>query len=130
MSCSDQEGYTYHVRAGDSGTVENHEGVVIVYKAGTPPVPVNLTGSVFAFEVDAPQGGLLIERSSETGGVLVTPLAGAVTAPLTVEDNRAIVAAIRQRGDGLRYRIIREVGQTRRTIFSGLIREAKQAGCC
>lgn len=132
MSCAVVEGHNFHVRSGDSGTVENDAGIVLVWKAGTPPEPVNLTGSVVRVEVDgALNAGLLIDRSSEDGGVSVTPLSGAITVPLSSADTRLLVTAIRMRGNGLRYRVLREVGGARRTILSGLICEAAIVnGCC
>jgi hypothetical protein len=130
MSCA-AIGYDYRIRPGDSGTVENEGGIVLVYKAGTPPAPVDLTGSRIVFEVQELSGpGFFLRRDSDAGGVIVSPLSGAVSVPFSSDDTQRMVAEIRRRGIGLHYRVVREIGAARRTLIWGLIREAENNGGC
>lgn len=62
------------VQVGNSGVAENPDGIVLVLKAGTPPVPVDLTGSEIIFR--ATMGEKIIRKSSATNAISVDALAG------------------------------------------------------
>ncbi len=102
----------FRVWAGNSGTVENPAGIEIVLKAGTPPAPVDLTGSEIVFR--AVLGSGVIRKTSANGGITIVELEGRITVPITVADSRLMTA-----GDRWRYEIERRIGGSERTIICG-----------
>jgi hypothetical protein len=106
--------YDFRIRAGDSGTIENQDGMAFTYKAGEPPAFVNLTGSVIVFRAE--YRGTVLQKTSLDGDIIVDGPAGKVTVPITVADSRLFKPGARAD-----YKIQRRFGNVRRTLLEGFI---------
>ena len=93
---------------GNSGIVENPDGIVIILKADGEPE--NLTGSNFVFR--AVNGGVELIRKDTDSGVVIDALAGKVTIPITVAESRSLPQICR-------YEIEQRLGAAQRTRLRG-----------
>jgi hypothetical protein len=99
---------------GNTGTVENPSGIVFVMKAGSTPVPVDLTGSEIIFLVRNMSGGLVLRKTSANGGITLDALAGKITIPITAPETRLM-----QVGARLKYEVERRISGIERTVLTG-----------
>ncbi len=108
---------SFTIWRGNSGVVENAQGISIIVKSGTPPVPVNLTGSVITFlAVLASTKAEIVAKTSANGGVIVTPEAGAIVVPITEPESLLFLM-----GERDIYEIERQIGADQRTLVWGYI---------
>ena len=97
---------------GNSGTFENQSGIVAIFKAGSPGVPINFTGAEIVFR--ATDGTQAIRKTSADNGIALEPLAGRITIPITVAESRLF-----GRGRRWRYEIECRAAGAERTIMTG-----------
>ena len=98
----------FTIIAGNSGTVDNPDGIVIVLKADGSPE--DLTGSTIVFR--AKNGSTEVLRKDSTDGITVDAEAGRITIPITAAESRALPPASR-------YEVERRIGSAQRTRLSG-----------
>lgn len=108
--------YNLTVRAGNSGSVQNEAGLEVILTAGTPPVPVDMTGDEIVFRVMA--GATQALRKTTATGITVNIATGRITVPLTVQDSRTLQTA----GQVLTYDLERRpAAGGQRTILAGRV---------
>ena len=80
--------YNFTVRAGNSGTTKNDEGLQVRLRAGDPLEPVDLTGDEFVFRVLARNTEAM--RKDTDGDITVDLVEAIVTVPFSVADSRTL----------------------------------------
>ncbi len=111
----------FTIRAGNSGTVSNAEGIQVRLKVYVDDVlePENLTGDVFVFRVWS--RGAQVLRLTTADVVTVDLVEAMVTVPISVANSRTLAAA----GPALTYDLERRplAGGQRTVIHGALIVE-------
>lgn len=88
--------YDFEVLAGNSGTTRHDLGIELVLKEliDGAPVPVDLTGAeaVLVVRSTARASDPLLRKTSDDGGIILTPVEGRILVPLSVADTRSLWA--------------------------------------
>lgn len=115
--------YDFEVRAGNSGTVKNESGLELALKAGTPPLPIDLSDSSFVLVVRASvnQPPLLRKTSEAGGGITVAAEDGRISIPFTAAETRALWGAAAGPKVVLQYELERRRPQSERTVLFGAV---------
>ena len=120
--------YDIEVLAGNSGTTRHDVGIELVLKemADGVPVPVDLTGAeaVLVVRSTARASDPLLRKTSDDGGVILTPVEGRIMVPLSVDDTRSLWAdAIGvEVWRPFEIELRREGGSVQRTVLCGRIK--------
>lgn len=104
---------------GNVGVSENPAGIVLVYKAGTPAVAVDLTGYEIVFRLTNAARVQILRKTSADAGITLDAVNGKITVPFTVAETRAL-----RLGEVYQYEIEARITGSERTLLSGRITTA------
>ena len=106
--------YDFHVKSGNTGTIENPAGLVVRLQ-DDKGAPRDLSGMIFVFFAHW-SGKTHIKRSSADGAITLDAIAGKITVPFGVKDFAAARA-----GQDIRYELEQRNNAEQRTILEGKI---------
>ena len=102
----------FKIWAGNTGTVENPDGIVLRFRAGGDIE--DLTGSQFVIRAVNSVNGVEVLRKNGDSGVVVDASEGTVTIPITLAESRSLPPRSR-------YEIEQRLGATQRVRLYGAI---------
>lgn len=101
--------YDFHIWQGNSGTVEDERGLVLLRLQDDGVTPVDMAGAnVIYTQADG------ITKDSNSGDVMLDVTTGEIVIPFSVAETRAIV-------NNLKYELEVHNGPSQRTVLRGTI---------